>query len=470
MQSGDRVPPNHLEAERAVLGAIFIDNAAVHEAREILVPEDFYQTKHRHVFATLQEMAEQSEPFDVVTVGDRLRTAGHFETVGGFTYLNTLLDAVPTSANIAFYAEMVRDAARLRRALAMATEAAAEVYAGPADVGEFLSALATRAAEVAAADARAVDTLMSAQESCEQTYAHVVAVAEGRAKPRVVPTGLRELDAQLGGGWWRKEFVVIPARPGMGKSSFIRHTAIAMAEADEGDVLIFTQEMSREEQMLCLLASLGRVSANRLRVGALRDGDWMMVSHASSRISRLPLYIDEQSPLSSQQIIARARQHKRRRGRLAGVLVDHLHRMKHPARGAREDRGDQRIAATCEDFANAAKELDCPVIAAAQLNRKCEDRPGDKRPQLQDIRESGGVEENAHTVVCVYRDWIYNRETAEPHTAELLVRKNRNGPIGEVKVGFDFRYTAFADEIPMIGEAVPMHPAQDYRRSAANDA
>ena len=431
---GAPVPPHNLEAEESVLGSVMLSPDAANIAFEKLHAEDFYKPVNQIVFEAVGALFDGNQPIDAVTVADRLRRTGELDRVGGAGYLATLLDGVPTTSNVAYYAEIVSETASRRRLLragsllgvyAMQTERRIE------DVLDAAEAEVFRVAERQVGDGLAPvgPLLQSTLERIEELGARGGDITG-------LATGFRDLDRRLA-GLQPANLVVIAARPSMGKTSLAMNIAQNVAEHD-GTVALFTLEMSREEVVQRLLSAMAGVDSHRLRTGQLTPDLWNRVVRETSRLYQMPFFVDDSSDLTVTSIRAKCRRLARKRG-LALVIVDYLQLMQGP--GSSENR-QQEIADISRSLKNLARELRIPVIAVSQLNRALEQREN-KRPRLGDLRESGAIEQDADIVMFIYRDDYYNPGSDQPGVAEVNIAKHRSGAVGTIMMNYAAEFTRF---------------------------
>ncbi|EKP94791.1 replicative DNA helicase [Thermaerobacter subterraneus] len=419
----DRVPPQNVEAEQSVLGAILIDREALARVLEILEPSHFYREAHQRIFEVATELFERGEAVDTITLSEALRQRGWLERVGGLTYLTSLANAVPTAANAEHYARIVEEKALLRRLVAAATDIARRAYEGQDPAEEQLDA-AEQAIFAIAQDRRRQgyaairDVLVDTFEHIERLYLH-------QGETIGVPTGFRDLDSMLA-GLHPSELIILAARPSQGKTTLALNM-VAHAAAHGYPVGVFSLEMSRDQLAMRLLAAEARLNQQRLRTGMLAEDDWPRLTDAIGRLSELPVFIDDTPNLSIMEVRARARRMKAEHD--IGLLVlDYLQLMH--TRGRAESR-QQEISEISRSLKALARELKVPVLALSQLSRAVEQRQ-DRRPQLSDLRESGAIEQDADVVLFIY----HNPEDAAENVVEIIVAKQRNGPTGSVKLYF----------------------------------
>jgi replicative DNA helicase len=437
-EGGGRVPPQSVDAEESVLGAILLDNTAIDRVTGLLQPEDFYRESHRKIFRAMQALADRSEPADLVTLGDLLRTRGELSDVGGAAYLAELAERVPTAANVTHYARMVRDKAVLRNLITTATSIAERGYAGQ-DVKELLDraeqeifALSDR--EVRPAFVR-LDGLMQA------TFDTIERLHERKEAVTGVPTGYRKLD-ELTAGLQPSDLIIVAGRPSMGKTAFCMNIAEHAAIKAGIGVAIFSLEMSKEQLAMRMLCSQSLVDLKRVRTGHLNNEEFDRLARAAADLSEARIYIDDTPALTVLELRAKARRLARDpTANLKLLIVDYLQLMR-SAEG--KDSREQEISEISRSLKALAKELNLPVVALSQLNRQVENRHPPK-PRLADLRESGAIEQDADVIAFIYREEVYDEDTMRKGIADIIVAKQRNGPLGDVELTFLRESTCFKD-------------------------
>jgi replicative DNA helicase len=433
-----RIPPHNLEAEESLLGAMLLSRDAIAAALEVCSVDDFYKPAYADIFEAIQSLYGQGEPADPVTVADELRRAGLLEGLGGPAVLISLQANTPAIANAGRYARIVEEHALLRRLIGVAGEIAEMGYTVPDDVEAAVDRAESLVFEVA--DRRATDTLKPLRELLSDGLDRLEMLYGRNESITGVPTGYTELDERLS-GLQPSNLVIVGARPAAGKTSFALGIAAHAAMEARRPVLFFSLEMSHQEITQRLLCSEARVEATRLRNGRLLESDWPKISHAIGRLGEAPIFVDDNPNLTVMDIRGRARRMKSRLGELGVVIVDYLQLMS--GRHSAENR-QVEVSEISRGLKILARELECPVVALSQLSRNLEMR-SDKRPVLADLRESGSLEQDADVVMFIYRDEIYNPESAEQGMAEIIVSKHRNGPTGTTRLAFLDRYTRFAN-------------------------
>ena len=439
---GLRVPPHSQEAEVSVLGAILIDNRALNRALEWVKSEDFYRGAHRLVFQAMIDLADRSEPIDVITLTEMIQSRGQTEEAGGQSAVVALVDSVPTSANVENYARIVREKAILRRLIEAGNDIVASGLEGADDVDAIVDAAQRRIFEVA--ERRVRGQMLSTRDLVRSSFKIIDQLQERKSLVTGVPSSYTDLD-KLTGGFQPSDLIILAARPSMGKTSLALNIA-QRAAIDHGKIVaVFSLEMSANQLVMRMLCSEARVDATRVRSGFLTREDWGRLPVAAGKISEAPMFIDDTASLTVTELKAKSRRLKNDRG-LDLVIVDYLQLMQ----GRRDaERRDLEISEITRALKGLAKELDVPVMALSQLRRAVEDRPGKKRPQLSDLRESGAIEQDADVVIFIHREEMYRRGSEEPDAkaaegiAEIIIGKQRNGPVGDVKLAFLKQYATF---------------------------
>ncbi|MDQ2740143.1 MAG: replicative DNA helicase [Actinomycetota bacterium] len=432
------MPPSNLQAEESLLGAMLLSRDAVAAAAEIVSTEDFYKPAHGHLYEAVTSLVSQGEPVDPVTVADELRRADLLDVIGGPEALIRLQSATPATTNAAHYAKIVEEHALLRRMIGVASEIAELGYSLPEDVTKTIDHAESLVYDLS--QHRMTDSMSQLQDMLKETLDRMEELYERGSAITGVPSGYTDLDELLS-GLQPSTLVVVGARPAMGKTSFALGMAAHAAVKAHRPVLFFSLEMSRIELSQRLLCSEARVDSQRIRSGKFDDTDWTKITHAIGRLGDAPIWIDDNPNVSLLEIRGKARRLKSRIGDLGLVVVDYIQLM--TGRQGAESR-QVEVAELSRGLKILARELEVPVVACAQLNRGLEQR-ADKRPMLSDLRESGSLEQDADVVMFLYRDEIYNVESPERGTAEVLVAKHRSGPTGMCRLAFLSHYTRFAN-------------------------
>ncbi|MBM5811740.1 MAG: replicative DNA helicase [Gammaproteobacteria bacterium] len=433
-----RAPPHSVEAEQAVLGGLMLDTAAWDAVADIVTGGDFYRRDHRLIFEAIAGVMERRGACDAVTVSEHLDRAGQLEEVGGLAYLGTIVRDTPGAANVRAYAEIVRERSILRQLVAAGGEiATAALDSGGRSAGELVDLAERRVFEIAERGIRAREGFVPVREILPQAVDRLDLLHQSKGQVRGVPTGFSKLD-QLTTGLQAGDLVVIAGRPSMGKTTLAVNIAENAAIGHKIPAALFSMEMSAEQLTLRMISSLGRVNQSHLRTGQFSDEDWSRINGAIAQLSAAPLFIDETPALTPTEVRARARRLKRERG-LGLVVVDYLQLMQVP--GTRENRATE-ISEISRSLKALAKELQIPVIALSQLNRAVEQRT-EKRPVMSDLRESGAIEQDSDVILMIYREEVYEPNTTRKGIADIIIAKQRNGPIGEVSLTFLGEYTRF---------------------------
>jgi len=444
---GGRVPPHDLEAEKAVLSALLLDNAAVHSAFIEVRPEDFYHPSHRALYAAMVALRDENEPVDLHTLSDYLTRQKLLDRVGGPVALAEIADYETTAAHVVHHARIVRDKAIKRRLIATATEIVEVGYDEGDRADRLLDHAESKIFEISRENARS--TFRRLDSEIHSTFDYLDALRERGGELTGVPSGFRELD-KLTGGLQKGELVILAARPSMGKTALALNLA-RHASAVDKTVAFFSLEMSAQALVLRLLSSEGRVEASVFRSGNFASHSYQQLRQAAGRLYQAKILIDDSGSLTILEMKAKCRRLKSEGG-LDLVMVDYLQLMRGEAR---LDSREQEIAEISRGLKALAKELEIPVVALAQLNRGPETRE-DKRPRLADLRESGAIEQDADVIAFLYRDEVYNPNDPQVQgLAELIVQKQRNGPTGTVHLQFESRYTRFNDLARQEEDAAP---------------
>jgi len=432
-----RVPPQNLEAESSVLGGILLENDAINVVLELLRTGDFYRESHRKIFRAMIELADRSEPVDIITLSECLKNRGELEAVGGSAYLASLNDFVPTAANISYYARIVREKSILRHLINAATEVATKGYDGTGNVEELLDSAERAIFDIT--EQRIKGSFVKVGDMMKDSIKMVEKLFERKTMITGVPTGFKDLDTKTA-GLQPADLIIVAARPGMGKTAFSLNIASHAAFSGYG-VVVFSLEMAKEQLALRLLCSEARVDNSKVRTGYLSDRDFPKLATAAGRLHDALIFIDDTPAISVLELRAKARRIARDREKKLGlIIVDYLQLMR--GTGAAQNR-EQEISEISRSLKALAKELNVPVLAVSQLNRRVEDR-NDKTPQLSDLRESGAIEQDADVIAFIYREAAYNPKS-DDNTATITIAKQRNGPTGDLTLTFLREFTRFED-------------------------
>ncbi len=430
-----RVPPHNKEAEQAVIASIFIDDKALDKVADKLRPEDFYVPSHQHLYSRILQLQEQGRPVDVVTVMG-IMTDEELSKAGGVEYIASLVDIIPTSANVAHYAEIVRDRSTLRRLIGVAVEMTESCYEQPDNVAEVVENAEKRIFSLAEhklkSDVEHIGVLM------HETMDMLDKLFQRSDQLSGITTGFKDLN-DITNGLQNSDLVIIAGRPAMGKTAFSLNIALNASYSDQKSVAFFSLEMSSHQLAQRLLAAQAGVDSRKLRAGRFSMEEWQKLSGAAGILNEMKFFIDDTPSISTMELRAKCRRLKRQHG-LDLIFVDYLQLM-----GATKgDNREQQISEISRSLKALAKEMDVPVIALSQLNRGVEQRQ-DKRPLVSDLRESGAIEQDADIIIFLYRDEVYNENTSEPGVAEVILAKHRNGPTGTVRLSFIKEYMLFKD-------------------------
>lgn len=431
----EKLPPQNVEAEQSVLGAVLLDNHALNRAMELLTPEDFYKEAHRRIFKAVIELSDRNEAIDLVTLTEALRRRNDLEGVGGAAYLTELVNVVPTSANISHHAKIVHEKSLLRQLVQTSTEIAARGYESTERIEELLDYAEQRIFGIS--DTKIKSPFHPIREIVKESFEMIERRYEQKENVTGVPTGIPELD-NLTAGLHPGDLIIVAGRPSMGKTAFALNIAQHASIEKRLPVAIFSLEMAREQLAIRMLCAEARVDAHKLRSGYLGAADWPKLTAAAGRITEAPIFIDDSAALSVLELRAKARRLSRDQN-LAVIIVDYLQLMR--GRGTADNR-EQEISEISRSLKALAKELRVPVIALSQLSRAVESRT-DRRPQLSDLRESGAIEQDADVVMFVFREEVFKPTEENRNMAKIIISKQRNGPTGDVDVVFLKEYTRF---------------------------
>jgi len=441
--SSYKIPPQNIEAEQSILGSILLENSAINIVQEILSPADFYSEAHRKIFNAIVELSEKNEPVDLITLNNALKDKNLLNAIGGSTYLASLVDNIPSAANVANYSKIVKEKAILRGLIGSATDIIESCYETGSDVDQILDKAEHSIFEISENKVRTSffpirDIVKDSFRSIEDLYSRKELITG-------VPTGFEKID-DLTAGLQKSELIIIAGRPSMGKTAFALNIALNAAMKEQIPVAVFSLEMSKEQLAFRLLSSEAKVDAQRLRKGFLGETDWPKLTTAAGRLSDAPLFIDDTPAITVLEMKAKSRRLKADAG-LGLIVVDYIQLMRS---GSYRESREQEISEISRSLKALAKELKVPVVALSQLNRKVEDRTN-RRPQMADLRESGAIEQDADVIAFIYRDEVYDRsdDNINKGIAEIIVAKQRNGPTDTVKLAFVDKYTSFENLVRM---------------------
>lgn len=433
----DRVPPQNIEAEQSVLGAMLLEREAIFRVMEFLKPEDFYRDSHRIIYESILELAETGRPVDLITVTDSLRAKGELEKIGGVTYVATLANLVPTAANADYYARIVEEKALSRALISVTTRISSRGYEGSENPEELLDEAERSILELG--QRRNNDGFTPIKEILVNTFDDIEQAYSNRGKVTGVPSGFIDLD-NMTNGFQKGDLVILAARPSMGKTAFAILCGQYAAQKHQVPVAIFSLEMSKEQLVQRMLCSEAMVDAHKVRTGNLADDDWTKLSEAASFLSRAPIYLDDTGAATVREVRSKCRRLKAEKG-LGLIIIDYLQLM---SGGKRIENRQQEIAEISRKLKGLAKELGVPVLALSQLSRAVESRT-DKHPMMSDLRESGSIEQDADLIMFIYRDEYYNQESEKKGIAEIIIAKQRNGSVGSVELGFFKEFVKFSN-------------------------
>ena len=450
----NRMPPQSVEAEQSVLGALLLDKDAIIKIADILYADDFYDDRHRIIYLSVLALYDERSSLDILTVSNKLEEGGSLDKIGGISYLTTLVNSVPSAAHIVHYAQIVRRKGTLRRLISRATEIVELGFHENTDLETLLDEAEQKLFSVSQKYLK--QNFVALSEVLHETFDRLDELHREKGKLRGVPTGFSDLDNKLA-GLQKSDLIILAARPSMGKTSLaldiIRHVAMVEKKA----VGIFSLEMSKDQLVDRLLAAEANVDLWLMRTGKLNDlgpdNDFERIGHALGRLSEAQIFIDDSGSLNIMELRTKARRLQAEHD-LDLIVVDYLQLMQ----GRSPENRVQEVSEISRSLKILAKELNVPVLALYQLSRAVEQRGGDKKPQLSDLRESGSIEQDADVVMFIYRDEMYNgKDSKKPHIADILIRKHRNGPTGDIELFFDAEKTSFknlAKQPPSVEETM----------------
>ncbi len=438
-----RIPPHSVEAEQAVIGGLLLDNRAWEQIADKLVEDDFYRFDHKLLFSAIRQLESRNEPFDAVTLSQCLEKNDQLAQAGGLAYLGSLARDTPSASNILAYANIVREKSVLRQLIAVGTDISGSGYRPEGrDAKELLDNAEKNVFKIAEQGARGEGGFQDMKALLSKTVDKIDHLFNSDGGITGISTGFDKFD-EMTTGLQEADLVIVAGRPSMGKTTFAMNIAENAAIADKKAVAVFSMEMPGDSLAMRMISSLGRVDQHHIRTGNLTDEDWARITSAIHILSEANIHIDDTPALSPNEIRARARRLKRQHG-LGLIVIDYLQLMQ--VHGSSENRTTE-ISEISRSLKAMAKELKVPVIALSQLNRSLEQRP-DKRPIMSDLRESGAIEQDADLIVFIYRDEVYNDDSPQKGVAEIIIAKQRNGPIGKSLLTFLGKYTKFENYIP----------------------
>ena len=436
-----KLPPHSVEAEQSVLGGLLLEAGALDRIVDLVTGDDFYRQEHRLIFSQIVRLSEQMKPVDVITVAEALEIAGELDKVGGLPYLGSLAQNVPSAANIRRYGQIVRQLSIISKLAEVGTDIASSTTLSGRDAAQLLDEAERKVLEIAEAGSRGQQGFIAMPPLLTQVVERIETLY-GSDNPSDITgtaTGFTDLDRKTS-GLQPGELIIIAGRPSMGKTAFAINIAENVALDSKLPVAIFSMEMGASQLAMRMLGSVGKLDQQALRTGRLKDDDWGRLTHALGKLNDAPIYIDESGALSALEVRARSRRLHRQHN-LGLIVVDYLQLMSSAAGKASENRATE-ISEISRSLKALSKELHVPVIALSQLNLSLEQRPN-KRPVMSDLRESGAIEQDADLILFIYRDEIYNENSPDKGKAEIIIGKQRNGPIGMVPLAFRGEYTRF---------------------------
>lgn len=434
-----KVSPHSIQAEQSVLGGLMLDNQTWDSIADKVVESDFYRKDHRMIFRAIEKLAEKQDPFDVITLSEALASAGQLDEVGGLAYLGTLAKDTPSAANIVAYATIVRDKSVLRQLIHVGTDISDSAFNPEGrDTSELLENAERQVFQIAEQRQRGQGGFTSIKSLLAQAVDKIEMLYEQEGNITGASTGFNDFD-EMTSGLQPSDLIIVAGRPSMGKTTIAMNMAENVAIKGDKPVAVFSMEMPGDSLAMRMMSSLGRIDQHKIRTGKLDDDEWPRLTSAINLLAETKLFIDDTPALTPTEVRSRARRLMREHGQLGLIVLDYLQLMQSPASG---DNRVQQISDISRGLKALAKELNVPVIALSQLNRNLEQRPN-KRPVMSDLRESGGIEQDADVIVFVYRDEVYNSDSPDKGIAEIIIGKQRNGPIGTVRLTFLGQYTRF---------------------------
>ncbi len=439
----DRIPPQNIEAEQCVLGAMLIEREAIIKAADILQADDFYRQDHRVIFEAIMALFNKNEAVDLVTVTEELKHLGKLADIGGVTTITSLSNVVPTAANVIFHAKIVEDKALRRKLIYAATDIVTNGYEEEEDVSVVLDNAEKKILDVG--KGQSTGDFSHIKTVIEEAMDRIDKLYGSQETLTGLSTGFRDFD-QMTSGLQPSDLVIVAARPSMGKSTIVLNMAQYAAIKQGKSVAFFSLEMSKDQLVQRMLCAEAGIDASKLRIGQLSDEDWTNLMDASDRLSHANIYLDDTPAITGMEMRAKARRLKHEAHGLDMIIVDYLQLMQSSGKRGVENR-QQELSEISRSLKALGRELSVPVVALSQLSRSVEQRPN-KRPMLSDLRESGALEQDADIVAFLYRDAYYNPDTEDPSLTEFIIAKHRNGPVGTVKLIFQAAYTRFANRAP----------------------
>ncbi|MCR1899275.1 replicative DNA helicase [Irregularibacter muris] len=431
-----RVPPQSIEAEQSVLGSMLLDKEAIAGATEILIAEDFYREAHGAIFDAIVQIYNRSEPVDFITLSEQLKNTNILEQIGGAAYLAELANAVPSSSSVRHYAKIVEEKSLMRKLIRASSNILDKSYEGSEEISDLIEMAEKRIFDIS--QGRTTDGFVPIREVLLDAFDNIEALFKNKSQITGIPTGFTDIDSKTS-GFQKSDFILVAARPSMGKTAFALNIAQHAAVKEKVPVAVFSLEMSKEQLIHRMLCSEAHIDSQKLRTGDLQESDWDKLAQGMAILAEAPVFIDDTPGISVMEMRAKCRRLKMEHG-LGLILIDYLQLMS--GNGKIESR-QQEISEISRSLKALAREMDCPVLALSQLSRAPEAR-ADHRPILSDLRESGAIEQDADVVMFLYRDEYYNPDTEEKNIGEVSIAKQRNGPTGVIKLVWLGQFTKFA--------------------------
>ncbi|MCF6236877.1 MAG: replicative DNA helicase [Gammaproteobacteria bacterium] len=438
-----KVPPHSIEAEQSVLGGLMLENSRWDQVADLLIDQDFYRQDHRLIFSCIASLSESNTPFDVITISERLESLGEIEEAGGLSYLGSLVKNTPSAANIKAYADIVRERSILRQLIRVATDIGDSAFNTEGrSYSELLDNAEKLVFEIADQGNRGGRGFVAIKDLLVKAVDRIDLLFQQDNPITGISSGFADFD-EMTSGLQPSDLVIVAGRPSMGKTTFAVNLAENAAIKHNIPVAIFSMEMPGEQLAMRMMSSLGRIDQHKIRSGKLEDDDWPRLTSAVGMLAEVPIFIDDSPALTPTELRAKARRLKREHN-LGMIVIDYLQLMQV---NGKSDNRTAEISEISRSLKGLAKELNVPVIALSQLNRSLEQRPN-KRPIMSDLRESGAIEQDADVIVFIYRDEVYNDDSPDKGTAEIIIGKQRNGPIGKIRLTFLGKYTRFENFVP----------------------
>ncbi len=431
----DRIPPQNIDAEQSVLGAVLLDREAIYRAMKVLRPEDFYRESHKKIYEAMLDLNESGNPVDLITVSENLRQQGALDRAGGVSYLASLAEMVPTAASIDYYVRIVEEKSLLRTLIHLSTRIAGMGFEEGEEPEKLIAEAERMITELGGRSA--AKAFYAVKDILLDTFANLEFLYNNRGNVTGVPTSFGDLD-RICCGLQPSDLIILAGRPGMGKTALGVTIGYSASLKHDIPVAIFSMEMSKEQLVQRILSSEAKVDHQHIRTGELDEEDWQKLHEAKGKLAKAPLYIDDTPGITVRHIRAKVRQLKAETG-LGLIVIDYLQLMQG---SRRSENRQQEISEISRSLKGLAKELNVPVLALAQLSRSVEQRDK-KRPIMSDLRESGSLEQDADLIMFIYRDEYYNRDSEKKGIAEIIISKHRNGPVGFIELGFLDKYTKF---------------------------